>query len=80
MMYESGILYQIYKDKKYAELVKNTLMKYASMYSKLPLHPVKKSSYRGKLFWQGLNESVWLVYTSQAYDCIYDYLTQDERD
>lgn len=80
MMYESGILYQIYKDKKYAGLVKNTLMKYASMYSKLPLHPVKKSSYRGKLFWQGLNESVWLVYTSQAYDCIYDYLTQDERD
>ena len=80
MMYESGILYQIYKDNKYAELVKNTLMKYASMYSRLPLHPVKKSSYRGKLFWQGLNESVWLVYTSQAYDCIYDYLTQDERD
>lgn len=80
MMYESGILYQIYKDKKYAELVKNTLIKYASMYSKLPLHPVKKSSYRGKLFWQGLNESVWLVYTSQAYDCIYDYLTKDERD
>lgn len=80
MMYESGILYQIYKDEKYAKLVKNTLMKYAAMYSKLPLHPVKKSSYRGKLFWQGLNESVWLVYTSQAYDCIYDYLTQNERD
>lgn len=80
MMYESGILYQIYKDDKYAKLVKNTLMKYAAMYSKLPLHPVKKSSYRGKLFWQGLNESVWLVYTSQAYDCIYDYLTPSERD
>lgn len=79
MMYESGILYQIYKEEKYAMLVKNTLMKYAAMYSTLPLHPVKKSSYRGKLFWQGLNESVWLVYTAQAYDCIYDYLTKEER-
>lgn len=79
MMYESGVLYQIFKEDKYAKLVKNTLIKYATMYPKLPLHPVKKSSYRGKLFWQGLNESVWLVYTSQAYDCIYNYLTEDER-
>ena len=79
IMYEAGILYQVYKDEKYARLIKNTLMKYASMYSTLPLHPVQKSSYRGKLFWQGLNESVWLVYTSQAYDCVYDYLTKQER-
>lgn len=78
-MYEAGILYQIYNDERYAKLVKNTLMKYASMYPTLPLHPVQKSAYRGKLFWQGLNECVWLVYTSQAYDCIYDYLTKDER-
>lgn len=23
---------------------------------------------------------MWLVYTSQAYDCVYDYLTKQERD
>lgn len=40
-MYEAGILYQVYKDEKYARLIKNTLMKYASMYSTLPLHPVQ---------------------------------------
>ena len=78
-MYESGLMYQIYNDKKYAEYIKDGLMKYAKMYPTLPLHPVIKSSYRGKLFWQGLNESVWLFYTSQAYDCIYDYLTKEDR-
>jgi hypothetical protein len=31
------------------------------------------------LFWQCLNDSNWLVYVSQAYDCIYNYLTEEER-
>ncbi|MGB5190660.1 alginate lyase family protein, partial [Robiginitalea sp.] len=34
---------------------------------------------RGKLFWQCLNDSNWLVYVSQAYDCIYDWLSPEER-
>jgi len=78
-MYRAGILYQIYGDNKYALFVKNMLNEYAKMYPTLPLHPVQKSNYRGKLFWQGLNECVWLVHTAQAYDCIYDYLTDNER-
>lgn len=78
-MYKAGVLYQVYKDTKYALFVKNMLDKYAELYPALPLHPVQKSNYRGKLFWQGLNECVWLVHTAQAYDCIYDYLTKDER-
>ena len=56
------------------------LIQYAEMYPNLPLHPIQKSNYRGKLFWQGLNECVWLVYTSQAYDCIYNYLNPKERE
>lgn len=79
-MYEAGLMYQLYNDKKYADYIKDGLMKYAKMYPSLPLHPVIKSSYRGKLFWQGLNESVWLFYTSQAYDCIYDYLSKKEKE
>lgn len=78
-MYKAGILFQIYGDKKYAAFVKNMLTEYAKMYPTLPLHPVQKSNYRGKIFWQGLNECVWLVHTAQAYDCIYDYLTATER-
>ena len=71
-MYNAGVLFQLTEKKEYAEYVKNMLIQYAKMYPGLPLHPIQKSSYRGKLFWQGLNECVWLVYTSQAYDCIYN--------
>lgn len=78
-MYNAGVLYQLGGDKKYAEYIKNLLFRYAEMYPTLPLHPIQKSSYRGRLFWQGLNECVWLVYTSQAYDCIYNFLTREER-
>lgn len=78
-MYHAGILYQVYKDKKYAFFVQKMLKEYADMYPSLPLHPVQKSKYRGKLFWQGLNECVWLVHASQAYDCIYDFLSAADR-
>ena len=50
-----------------------------SMYPTLPVHPKTRSYARGKLFWQCLNDSNWLVYTSQAYDCIYDFLSEEER-
>ncbi|MDR1584696.1 MAG: alginate lyase family protein [Prevotellaceae bacterium] len=78
-MLNAGLVYQITGDKKYAGYAKEMLLRYAEMYPKLGLHPVQKSNYRGKLFWQGLNECVWLVHVSQAYDCVYDYLTEAER-
>ena len=78
-MYNAGIFYQIYKDEKYARFVKNMLTEYAKMYPGLPLHPVVKSEYRGRLYWQALNECMWLVYVSQAYDCVYDYLSAADR-
>lgn len=78
-MYHAGILYQIYKDKKYALFIEKMLKEYAGLYPSLPLHPVQKSKYRGKLFWQGLNECVWLVHASQAYDCVYDFLSAQDR-
>ncbi|QCK16416.1 heparinase [Mangrovivirga cuniculi] len=49
------------------------------MYPKLSLHPAKRSYARGKLFWQCLNDANWLVYTSQAYDCIYEWLSREDR-
>lgn len=79
-MYNAGVLFQLTEKKEYAEYVKKMLIQYAEMYPNLPLHPIQKSNYRGKLFWQGLNECVWLVYTSQAYDCIYNYLNPKERE
>ncbi|SDG64457.1 alginate lyase family protein [Winogradskyella thalassocola] len=79
MMQKAGVLYQILDDEKYAKYVKDMLMQYEAMYKTLPLHPKTRSYARGKLFWQCLNDSNWLVYVSQAYDCIYNYLSEDER-
>ncbi|MDY7394890.1 alginate lyase family protein [Aureibaculum sp. 2210JD6-5] len=79
VLQKAGVLYQILDDEKYAKYVKDMLMQYEEMYKKLPLHPKTRSYARGKLFWQCLNDSNWLVYVSQAYDCIYNYLTEEER-
>ncbi|MDF1549538.1 MAG: alginate lyase family protein [Bacteroidales bacterium] len=78
-MYGAGILWQLTQNESYAKYVKEMLIKYATLYPTLGLHPIDKSYAPGKLFWQSLNEAVWMVYTSQAYDCIYDYLKPDER-
>ncbi|WP_245617591.1 alginate lyase family protein [Siansivirga zeaxanthinifaciens] len=76
---KAGVLYQILDDATYAKYVKSMLLAYAKIYPTLPVHPQTRSYARGKLFWQCLNDSNWLVYTSQAYDCIYNYLTENER-
>lgn len=78
-MYAAGIMYQLTGNKKYAEFVKNMLLKYADLYPTLGLHPAVKSETPGKLFWQTLNESVWLVHTSVAYDCVYNYISAEDR-
>ena len=79
VLQKAGVLYQILDDEKYAKYVKDMLMQYEEMYKTLPLHPKTRSYARGKLFWQCLNDSNWLVYVSQAYDCVYNYLTEEER-
>jgi len=79
IMQKAGALYQILGEAKYALFIKQMLMKYAAMYPTLGLHPSDRSYAPGKLFWQCLNDANWLVYTSQAYDCIYHYLTIEER-
>ncbi|PQJ69399.1 alginate lyase family protein [Polaribacter butkevichii] len=79
VLQKAGVLYQILNDEKYAKYVKDMLMQYEAMYKTLPLHPKTRSYARGKLFWQCLNDANWLVYVSQAYDCVYNYLSEEER-
>ena len=69
-MYNAGRLYVLTQEQKYADYVTRILLEYANMYPTLPLHPKQKEQSPGKLFWQSLNEAVWLVYTSQAYDAV----------
>ena len=79
ILQKAGVLFQILEDEKYAIYIRDMFMAYAELYPKLPVHPQERSYARGKLFWQCLNDSNWLVYTSQAYDCIYDWLSKKER-
>ncbi|PTX96649.1 heparinase II/III family protein [Opitutus sp. ER46] len=75
----AGLLYQVTRDAKYARFVRDLLERYAQLYPTLGAHPAGRGQAPGRLFWQTLNEAVWLVHVSQAYDCIYDTLSPDER-
>ncbi|MEN9443302.1 MAG: hypothetical protein RIS47_192, partial [Bacteroidota bacterium] len=78
-MYAAGICYQVTGDTIYSNFITKMLLKYAVMYPTLGTHPEGKNSAPGKLFWQNLNETVWLVYTIQAYDCAYDAISVKDR-
>ncbi|MDE0451274.1 MAG: alginate lyase family protein [Gammaproteobacteria bacterium] len=79
VLQQAGALFQILEDEKYAVYVRDMLFRYEAMYKDLPLHPQQRSYARGRLFWQCLNDSNWLVYVSQAYDAIHDWLSEQER-
>lgn len=78
-MHIAGFMYQVTGDEKYARFIKSMLDKYADMYPGLKGHPEAKIESGGRLFWQTLNETVWLTHTIQAYDCIYDWLSGEDR-
>ncbi|HEX6063942.1 MAG TPA: alginate lyase family protein, partial [Longimicrobiales bacterium] len=78
-MQSAGLLYQITGEEKYARYVRDVLEKYAVLYPTLGAHPLSKNQAPGKLFHQALNEANWLVATSIAYDCVYDFLKPEER-
>jgi oligo-alginate lyase len=79
LMFNSGILYNITGDIKYATLTKNMLLKYAALNPTLQKHPQATSSSPGRIFWQALNDANWMVYAGMAYDLIYTSLNTAER-
>ena len=79
LMFNSGILYNLTGDAKYATLVKNMMMKYAALNPTLKNHPQATSTSPGRIFWQALNDANWMVYAGMAYDLIYNSLSPSER-
>jgi len=79
-MYRAAMLYQVLDDNKYFEYTREMLIGYANMFPSLGLHPYGKSYSPGKLFWQALNDAMWMVHVIQAYDCVYQSLSVAERD
>ena len=79
LIYEAGMLYRQTGDKAYADLVRRVLLDYARLYPSLPLHPKRANQQPGKLFWQVLNDSVWLVNAVQGYEAVKDAIPTADR-
>ena len=80
LIYNAGQIYKLSGEKKYAEFAGNAMLAYADVYPDWALHPAKKEQSPGRMFWQNLNESMWLLNVSQSYGAIKDTLTQEQRD
>ncbi|HVI98304.1 MAG TPA: alginate lyase family protein [Sphingomonas sp.] len=78
-LYGAGLLYRITGERAYADYARRTLLAYAKLYPTLGPHPAAANQAPGRLFWQSLNDSVWLVYAIQGYDAIRDTLSDADR-
>jgi hypothetical protein len=79
LMFNSAILYNITGEQKYADLVRNILLKYATLNPTLKNHPQATSTSPGRIFWQALNDANWMVYTGMAYDLVYAGLQEKDK-
>ena len=79
-MQAAGLSYSLTRQPKYAQFVKDMLLKYSVLIPTLSNHPHARGSSPGRLFHQALNDCNWLAYTAQAYDSIYETLTPAEQE
>jgi len=75
----AGALYRLTGDTVYADYARDLLLGYATLYPGLGAHPQGRGQIPGRLFWQTLNDSVWLVSAVQGYDAIRDSLSAADR-
>jgi hypothetical protein len=78
-IYGAGLLYRLTGEQRYRDFARDLLLAYARLYPTLGPHPAAANQVPGRLFWQSLNDSVWLVHGIQGYDAIRDSLTAIER-
>ncbi len=78
-IYLAGQLFRITGEQAYAEYARDMLLGYADMYPNLPDHPARKNQNPGRIFWQVLNDAVWLVHAVQGYGDIRDMLSDADR-
>ena len=79
-IYEAGMLYEITGEDRYRDFAVSILSDYADLYPDLGLHPEQKEQSPGRLFWQSLNEAMWLVYAIQGYDAIRTDIAPEMRE
>jgi len=72
-------LWLVTEHSDYLDYVRSMLLGYADIYDSLSSHVSKDSNPPGRLFHQCLNESMWLLYGSDAYSNVKDALSKDEQ-
>ncbi|GMN03887.1 alginate lyase family protein [Erythrobacter sp. MTPC3] len=78
-MYLGGQIYRVTGDERYRDYVRDMLLEYAEMYPALGEHPAKANQNVGRLFWQVLNDAMWLVHAVQGYGDIRATLSAENR-
>lgn len=78
-IYQGGQLFRITGDERYRDYVRDTLLEYAALYPTLGEHPAKANQNSGRIFWQVLNDAMWLVHAVQGYGDIRDTLSDADR-
>lgn len=79
-IYLAGQLFSLTGEQKYADYARDLLLGYAKLYPLLGEHPAKANQYSGRIFWQVLNDAVWLVYAVQGYEAVRGSLTPQQRE
>lgn len=77
-IYLAGSLFLLTGEQKYADYAKKLMLAYADVYPGWGQHPAKKEQSPGRMFWQNLNESWWLVHVAQGFDAVKSTLSDDE--
>ncbi|APZ98772.1 alginate lyase [Sphingopyxis sp. QXT-31] len=79
VIFEGGQLFRMTGDTRYRDHVRDMLLAYADLYPGLGPHPAKANQTAGRLFWQSLNDSVFLVNAVQGYAEIRASLSAADR-
>lgn len=77
-----GILYQVTRNRQYADRAREIACLYAERYASYPLHTIRGEARigGGKVGPQTLDEAVWLIPMAQGVDLVWEVLTESERD
>ena len=76
---EAGALFQMTGEQKYLHYARDMLLAYADLYPRLGPHPARANQQYGRIFWQNLNDAVWLVNSIQGYDKIRSSISDADR-
>lgn len=79
VIFEGGHLYRLSGARHVLDHVRDLLLAYAELFPTLGPHPAAANQVPGRLFWQSLNDSVFLVNAVQGYGEIRAALTPAER-